>query len=159
MRTPKPCATICTQSRAKYRSTASSVPRCSAISKSSPSNCHPKSHEVRYRWAVLDIGRNSVSPWTTARTITCNKGIRSRFRKLRVPCQVRWHNAEKRHAVSRTASRDEDGPLDRVHVVGGNGGAGPRLPGPAGWLYRYRLRAGKRCAGGGRDAQIGRAHV
>src|ERR1039458_9383145 len=68
---------------------------CSAISKSSPSNCHPKSQEVRYKWAVLDIGRNSVSPWTTARTITCNKGITSRFPKSRVPCQVRWHNASK----------------------------------------------------------------
>src|ERR1035441_1544573 len=83
---------------------------CSAISKSSPSNRHPKSQEVRYKWAVLDIGRNSVSPWTTARTITCNKGITSRFPKSRVPCQVRWHNASKPHAVSR-AGREMEPPL------------------------------------------------
>src|ERR1035438_5667426 len=62
---------------------------CSAISKSSPSNCHPKSREVRYKWAVLDIGKNSVRPWTMARTITCKRGIRSRFPKSRVLCQVR----------------------------------------------------------------------
>src|ERR1017187_9728378 len=67
---------------------------CSAISKSSPSNCHPKSREVRYKWAVLDMGRNSVRPWTMARTITCNRGIRSRFPESRVLCQVRGQQGE-----------------------------------------------------------------
>src|ERR1035437_11079615 len=52
------------------------VPMCRAISKSSASACHPSSHEVRYKCAVLLIGKNSVSPWTTARTITCKSGIR-----------------------------------------------------------------------------------
>jgi len=36
----------------------------------------PSSHDVRYKCAVLLTGKNSVSPWTTARTITCNSGIR-----------------------------------------------------------------------------------
>ena len=36
----------------------------------SVSVCHPNSQEVRYRCAVLEIGKNSVNPWTTARTIT-----------------------------------------------------------------------------------------
>src|SRR6266702_5226888 len=61
------------------------------MSKSRPSTCQLNSQEVRYKWAVLEIGRNSVSPWTNARTITCNKGIRIRFRKSCLPCQVKWH--------------------------------------------------------------------
>src|ERR1035438_10104072 len=112
---------------------------CRAISKSNPSSCQPNSHEVRYKWAVLEIGRNSVSPWTTARTITCNKGIKSRFRESHVPCQVWWHNAKKPHALSRTASGAGVGPVDRVHVVAGNGGGRLRLRGAAGRLHRYRL--------------------
>src|ERR1017187_3703195 len=81
---------------------------CSAMSKSKPSNCQPNSQEVRYKWAVLDTGRNSVKPWTTARTITCNKGIRFRFRNTRVPCQVEQYRSC-RFGFDLGAGLEEDG--------------------------------------------------
>src|SRR5215213_9720494 len=51
----------------KYTSTASSVPRWQATSNASPnlSVSHPKNAFARIRWAELDTGRNSVSPWIT----------------------------------------------------------------------------------------------
>ena len=45
------------------------------MSKSSDSVCQPNSQDERYKWAVLLIGRNSVKPWTIARTTTCTMGI------------------------------------------------------------------------------------
>src|SRR5579872_4389054 len=48
---------------------------CRVISKSSDSAFQPRSQEVRYKCAVLLMGKNSVRPWTTARTITCKRGI------------------------------------------------------------------------------------
>src|ERR1039457_95121 len=115
---------------------------CSAISKSSPSNCQPKSHEVRYKWAVLDIGRNSVRPWTRARTITCNRGIRSRFPNSRVLCQVRRSQSELRSDAQGGAfleNRRGAGNLARSRLSGGSWAMIEPL-----WSAEGRLKAGCR---------------
>ena len=43
-----------------------SVPRCRKTSKASCGSFIPKSACRRTRWPELDIGKNSVSPWTDA---------------------------------------------------------------------------------------------
>ena len=54
---PKPCAMICTQSRKKNSSTATSVPTCNAISNVKPGSVQPNSHGISARWPLLLIGQ------------------------------------------------------------------------------------------------------
>ena len=55
-------------------SMAMNVPTCSATSKvfsrsSDMVRCHPNSQGTRIRWAELEMGKNSVIPWTSPRMI------------------------------------------------------------------------------------------
>ncbi len=53
-----------TQSRQKKMITANSVPICMATLNVSPGSGQPKNQGTRIRWAVLEIGKKSVSPCT-----------------------------------------------------------------------------------------------
>ena len=52
------------QSLKKNITIASNVPICSAKSNDSGICPHPSTHGNKFKWAELDIGRNSVSPCT-----------------------------------------------------------------------------------------------
>ena len=66
-------ARIRTTSRQKYASTAASVPIWITAENAAPGSCHPNSAGTIRKCAVLLIGKNSVSPCTTARTIASSK--------------------------------------------------------------------------------------
>ena len=53
----------------KYRSTAAIVPSWTTAVNAAPGSGHPKNAGTMRRWAVLEIGRNSVSPWTIPSTM------------------------------------------------------------------------------------------
>ena len=57
------------RSRRRYAATAASEPTCTATSKARPWSGQPSRAGTRMRCAELEIGRNSVSPWTRARTM------------------------------------------------------------------------------------------
>ncbi len=66
---PNQARVIARSSRRKYATTANSVPTCTATSKASPWSCQPSRYGTSTRWPELEIGRNSDSPWTIARTM------------------------------------------------------------------------------------------
>src|SRR3954471_21499953 len=47
------------------------VPSWITAVKAAPGSSQPQKAETIRRWAVLEIGRNSVSPWTMPRTMAC----------------------------------------------------------------------------------------
>ena len=65
----------CHQSRANASSRASSVPPWSATSNATPEYFQPSRRGIRYRWALLETGRNSVRPWTAPST-AARTGVR-----------------------------------------------------------------------------------
>ena len=56
----------------KWRTTAAIVPSCTTAVKAAPGSSQPKNAGMMRRWAVDEIGRNSVRPWTIPRTIAWN---------------------------------------------------------------------------------------
>ena len=66
---PTPHNASVSQSLKKYITTAANVPACSATSKASPGSRQCSIHGNKVRWAVLLMGRNSVSACTRARMI------------------------------------------------------------------------------------------
>ena len=46
--------------------TAASVPACTEISNTRPKSFAPKISEGNNKWAELETGKNSVSPWIKA---------------------------------------------------------------------------------------------
>ncbi len=57
------------RSSLKYRSTAAIVPSCVTAVNAAPGSSQPRKAGTMRRWPVLEIGRNSVSPWTMPSTI------------------------------------------------------------------------------------------
>src|SRR6266498_809042 len=53
--------------------TALSVPICVTAVNAAPGSDHPEIAATMRRWALLEIGRNSVSPWTIPRTTASNQ--------------------------------------------------------------------------------------
>src|SRR5439155_5617998 len=53
------------------RSSAINVPQWSATSNASPAYGQPSIVGITYKCALLEIGRNSVRPWTTPSTAAC----------------------------------------------------------------------------------------
>src|SRR5271156_2803639 len=62
-------------SRAKYTSTAASVPNCVTAVNDAPASPAKKTRDTIARWPDEDTGRNSVKPCTTANTTTCRHDI------------------------------------------------------------------------------------
>ena len=62
-------------SRAKYTSTATSVPSCVTAVNDAPASSAKNSRDAIARCPDEDTGRNSVSPCTTDNTTTCNHDI------------------------------------------------------------------------------------
>ncbi len=58
------------RSSLKYRSTAVIVPSWVTAVKAAPGSSQPRKAGTMRRWAVLEIGRNSVSPCTIPRTMS-----------------------------------------------------------------------------------------
>ena len=67
-------------SRQKYRTTASSVPIWITAVYAAPGSSQPKNFGKIARWALLEIGRNSVSPWITPRTTARRKSTVRAYR-------------------------------------------------------------------------------
>ena len=63
---------IRTRSRQKKITTASIVPSWMTAVKSAPGSSQPTKAGTMRRWAVLETGRNSVSPWTIPRMMASN---------------------------------------------------------------------------------------
>ena len=57
------------RSARKYSSTAAIVPSCVTAVNAAPGSSQPRNAGTIRRCAVLEIGRNSVSPWTMPRTM------------------------------------------------------------------------------------------
>src|SRR3954465_9786587 len=55
--------------------TAAVVPSCTTAVNAEPGSSQPAKAGTIRRWAVLEIGRNSVSPWTMPRTMASNQLI------------------------------------------------------------------------------------
>ena len=64
-----------TISRAKYTSTAASVPNWLTAVNEAPASSAKKTRDTIARWPDDDTGRNSVKPCTTAKTITCHQDM------------------------------------------------------------------------------------
>ena len=64
-------------SLAKYSRTAVSVPICVTAVNAAPGSVQPKTCEKISRWALLEIGRNSVRPCRTPRMTACAQVIGS----------------------------------------------------------------------------------
>ena len=62
-------------SRAKYSSTANSVPSWVTAVNDAPASSAKNTREAIARWPDDDTGKNSVSPCNTERTITCTHDI------------------------------------------------------------------------------------
>ena len=75
-----------TISRQKYSTTATNVPRCRATSNVllssgfSSRKCQLNSQGTSSRWPELEMGRNSVRPWTMPRMIACRIVMRCSLR-------------------------------------------------------------------------------
>ena len=63
------------RSARKYRSTAAIVPSCVTAVNAAPGSSQPRNAGTMRRCPVLEIGRNSVSPWTIPRTIASSSDI------------------------------------------------------------------------------------
>ena len=57
-----------TRSARKYRTTAAIVPSWITAVNAAPGSSQPTIAGTIRRWPLLEIGRNSVSPWTIPRT-------------------------------------------------------------------------------------------
>src|SRR5690348_10574397 len=62
-------------SRAKYTSTAISVPNWVTAVNDAPASWAKKIRETIARWPDDDTGKNSVRPCTTAKSTTCHQDI------------------------------------------------------------------------------------
>ncbi len=96
-------------SRAKYSSTASSVPSWVTAVNDAPASSAKNTLEVIARWPDDDTGRNSVSPCTIERTITCTHDIAgTSVTTTTVPwrsCQRAWRGTgDAADTASRTAA-------------------------------------------------------
>ena len=67
--------TMRAMSRAKYTSTANSVPSCVTAVNDAPASSAKNSREAIARCPDEDTGRNSVSPCSTDSTTTCSHDI------------------------------------------------------------------------------------
>src|SRR4051794_19462218 len=70
--------TIAHSSRRKYTTTASIVPSCTTAVKAAPGSSQPRTAGTMRRCALLEIGRNSVRPWTIPRTMAWSALMRRR---------------------------------------------------------------------------------
>src|SRR4051812_12552070 len=72
------------RSARKYRRTAAIVPSWTTAVNAEPGSSQPRNAGMMRRWAVLEIGRNSVSPCTTPSTMAWRSSIRgARYRPRR----------------------------------------------------------------------------
>jgi hypothetical protein len=63
------------RSARKYRRTAAIVPSCTTAVKAVPGSSQPSMAGTIRRWPLDEIGRNSVRPWTSPRTIASSVDI------------------------------------------------------------------------------------
>ena len=61
------------RSARKYRTTAAIVPSWMTAVKAAPGSSQPRKAGTMRRWPELEIGRNSVRPWTMPRTMACRR--------------------------------------------------------------------------------------
>ncbi len=82
-------------------STAAIVPSCTTAVNAAPGSSQPKKAGTMRRWAVLETGRNSVSPWTIPSTMACRASMRQAPyfaiapRRGSRPCRSNARKAEK----------------------------------------------------------------
>src|SRR5271168_5008624 len=99
-------------SRAKYTSTAASVPNCVTAVNDAPASPAKKTRDTIARWPDEDTGRNSVRPCTMAKMTTCHHDIAgTAFTTTTVPggyaeqlCDRNYLEASARATASRTAA-------------------------------------------------------
>ena len=148
-------------SRAKYTSTANSVPSWVTAVNDAPASSAKNTRDAIARWPDDDTGKNSVSPCNTDRTITCNHDIAgTSVTTTTVPwvgCYRRWRGTGRAAATaSRTAADqtafvgevdvDELAGRDRHHVLGLRNRARsaadgtPRRPASACSTWKEKLR-------------------
>src|SRR5918998_2682389 len=104
-----------TRSSRKYRTTAAIVPSWMTAVNAAPGSSQPAKAGTIRRWPLLEIGKNSVSPWTRPRTMAWK---RSKPRAAGLVAELDRGDEDRLDRAVGALRRDGLDAVDDVHAAG-----------------------------------------